>query len=115
MKKYNNYKQYYETHREQEKKRTNAYYHEHKEEILAKRKAKRDAQPKKVKLTPIDYQKLWAQFWFWTNTNLPFITGIMEEFEKDQLERKAEIKATKDILPKGVKWGVIGGDKDAKN
>lgn len=51
MKKYNNYKQYYETHKEQEKKRTNTYYHEHRDEILAKRKAKRDAQPKVKKPT----------------------------------------------------------------
>ena len=45
------YKKYYDTHREQEKKRTNAYYHEHRDEILAKQKAKRDAQPKVKKPT----------------------------------------------------------------
>lgn len=115
MGKYNNYKKYYETHKEQEKARTLAYYKEHREEILAKKKAKRDAEPKKVKLTPVDYQKLWSRLWFWTYHNLPFITGIMEDFEKDHLERKAEIKATKDILPKGFKCDVIGEDKDVKN
>lgn len=51
MKKYNNYKAYYETHKEQEKTRTLAYYKEHREEILAKRKAKRDAEPKVYKPT----------------------------------------------------------------
>ena len=45
------YKKYYDNHREQEKKRTNAYYHEHREEVLAKRKAKRDAEPKVYKPT----------------------------------------------------------------
>ena len=85
------YKKYYDNHREQEKKRTNAYYHEHRDEILARNKAKRDAMPKKVRLTPVDYQKLWGQFWLWTNTNLPFITGIMEDFEKEHLERKKEM------------------------
>ena len=90
MKKYNNYKAYYETHKEQEKARTLAYYKEHRDEILEKKKAKRNATPKKVKLTPVDYQKLWAQLWFWTNMHLPFITGIMEDFEKEHLERKKE-------------------------
>ena len=51
MKKYNNYKKYYESHKEQEKKRTNTYYHEHRDEILAKQKAKRDAIPKVKKPT----------------------------------------------------------------
>ena len=43
------YKKYYDNHREQEKKRTSAYYWANREEILAKKKAKRDAEPK-VKL-----------------------------------------------------------------
>ena len=45
------YKKYYDNHREQEKKRTNAYYHEHRDEILARRKAKRDTEPKVYKPT----------------------------------------------------------------
>lgn len=51
MKKYNNYKKYYESHKEQEKARTNAYYHEHREEILARNKEKRAGMPKTKKPT----------------------------------------------------------------
>lgn len=91
MKKYNNYKKYYESHKEQEKARTLAYYKEHREEILAKKREKCKNAPKKVKLTPKDYQTLWSEFWFWTNTNLPFITGIMEDLEKEYLEKKKEM------------------------
>lgn len=91
MKNHNNYKKYYESHKEQEKVRTLAYYKEHREEILAKKREKRKNAPKKVKLTPKDYQSLWSEFWFWTNTNLPFITGIMEDLEKEYLERKKEM------------------------
>ena len=49
MKEYNNYKKYYENHKEQEKQRTSDYYWANREKILAKKKAKRDAEPK-VKL-----------------------------------------------------------------
>ena len=45
------YKKYYETHKEQEKTRTLAYYHEHKAEILAKKKANYRNKPKMYKTT----------------------------------------------------------------
>lgn len=45
------YQKYYESHREQEKARTNAYYHEHRDEILARNKEKRDGMPKTKKPT----------------------------------------------------------------
>ena len=41
MKKYNNYKKYYESHKEQEKQRYLAYYYANREKILAERKEKR--------------------------------------------------------------------------
>lgn len=51
MKKYNNYKKYYESQKEQEKARTLAYYKEHREEILAKKREKRKNMPKVKKPT----------------------------------------------------------------
>lgn len=45
------YKKYYETHKEQEKARTLAYYHKHKIEILAKKKANYRNKPKVYKPT----------------------------------------------------------------
>lgn len=51
MAKNNNYKKYYQTHREQEIKRTRAYYLEHREEILAKWREKNENKPKVKKLT----------------------------------------------------------------
>ena len=84
------YKKYYDSHKEQERARTLAYYHEHRDEMIAKAKERYRKKPKKVKLTAKDYQSLWSEFWFWTNTNLPFITGIMEDLEKEYLERKKE-------------------------
>ncbi len=90
MKKYNNYKKYYETHREQEKKRTNAYYHEHKEEILAKRKAKRDAQPKRVKLTPVDYQEMWYELEERT-MYIPFFRNLLFDIQLKRVNQKKEM------------------------
>lgn len=84
------YKDYYERHQEQERKRTNAYYHAHREEILAKRKVKRDAEPKKVRLTPVDYQALWTEMLSYTKHNFPFWCLLMGKFEKEYLERKKE-------------------------
>ena len=92
MKKYNNYKAYYETHKEQEKARTLTYYKEHREEILAKKKAKRNAEPKKVKLTPVDYQTMWLEMYNCVVHNTPFIAGLMRKFENDRLKTKEMLK-----------------------
>lgn len=86
MKKYNNYKAYYETHKEQEKARTLAYYKEHREEILARRRAKRDAEPKKVRLTPVDYQEMWECLKIYTkDMGFDGFFSYMERLEKTQL------------------------------
>lgn len=74
------YKDYYERHKEQEKQRTNAYYHEHRDEILAKRKEKRRSQPKSVRLTPIDYQGMWVQMKTYMEAN--GFDGVCEYMEK---------------------------------
>lgn len=90
MKKYNNYKKYYESHKEQEKARTLAYYKEHREEILAKKREKRKNAPKNVKLTPIDYQTMWLEMYNCVIHNTPFIAGLMRKLENDRLEKKKE-------------------------
>ena len=95
MKKYNNYKAYYETHKEQEKARTLAYYKEHREEILAKKREKRNAEPKKVKLTPVDYQTMWLEMYNCVVHNTPFIAGLMRKFENDRLKTKEMLKNVK--------------------
>ena len=92
MKKYNNYKAYYETHKEQEKARTLSYYKEHCEEILAKKREKRNAEPKKVKLTPVDYQTMWLEMYNCVVHNTPFIAGLMRKFESDRLKAKEMLK-----------------------
>ena len=74
------YKDYYKRHQEQERKRTNAYYHEHREEILAKRKEKRKSQPKNVRLTPVDYQGMWLQMKTYMEANE--FNGVHEYMEK---------------------------------
>ena len=51
MAKYNNYKKYYETHTEQERKRYLDYYYANREKILAKRREKRKNMPKVKKPT----------------------------------------------------------------
>lgn len=51
MAKYNNYKKYYETHTEQERKRFLDYYYANRERILAERREKRKNMPKIKKLT----------------------------------------------------------------
>lgn len=51
MTKYNNYKKYYETHTEQEKKRFHDYYYANRERILAKQREKRKNMPKVKKPT----------------------------------------------------------------
>ena len=86
MKKYNNYKKYYESHKEQEKARTNAYYHEHRDEILAKKKAKRDAEPKvkmptlkeKLLLTETAYKMAcdWIDSAFWTDNDCDTLSTV---------------------------------------
>lgn len=86
------YKDYYERHKDQEKQRTNVYYHEHREEILAKRKEKRRQQPKKVRLTPIDYQSLWIEMFSYTKHSFPFWHLLMEKFENDRLKTKEMLK-----------------------
>ena len=86
------YKKYYDTHKEQEKKRTNAYYHEHKEEILAKKRAKRNAEPKKVRLTPTDYELLWKDLLYiveWKHTG---IAMFMHKLENERLKAKEMLK-----------------------
>lgn len=90
MKKYNNYKAYYETHKEQEKKRTNAYYHEHRDEILARRRAKRDSEPKKVRLTPIDYQIMWNQLEKMT-MYIPFFRNLLFDIQLKRVNQKKEM------------------------
>lgn len=91
MKKYNNYKKYYESHKEQEKQRYLAYYYANRERILAERKEKRKNAPKKVKLTPIDYQTMWFELLSYTKHNYPFWCLIMEKFENERLQNKKEI------------------------
>lgn len=91
MKKYNNYKKYYESHKEQEKARTLVYYKEHREEILTKQREKRKNAPKKVKLTPIDYKIMWLEMYNCVIHNTPFIAGLMRKFENDRLEKKKEM------------------------
>ena len=90
MKKYNNYKKYYESHKEQEKARTNAYYHEHRDEVLAKRKAKRDAMPKEVKLTATDYKKMWMDLEKRT-MYIPFFRNLLFEIQVARLNQKKEM------------------------
>lgn len=85
------YKKYYESHKEQEKGRTLAYYKEHREEILAKKREKRKNAPKKVKLTPIDYKIMWLEMYNCVIHNTPFIAGLMRKFENDRLEKKKEM------------------------
>ena len=91
MAKYNNYKKYYETHTEQEKKRFHDYYYANRERILAERREKRKNAPKKVKLTPIDYQTMWLEMYNCVIHNTPFIAGLMRKFENDRLEKKKEM------------------------
>ena len=89
------YKKYYDNHREQEKKRTNAYYHEHREEILAKKKAKRDAEPKKVKLTPVDYQKMWHELEEKT-MYIPFFRKLLFDIQVERLNQKKGLEENQD-------------------
>ena len=92
MKKYNNYKAYYETHKEQERARTLAYYKEHREEILAKKREKRNATPKKVRLTPTDYELLWKDLLYiveWKHTG---IAMFMHKLENERLKAKEMLK-----------------------
>ena len=80
------FKKYYENHREEEKKRTNAYYYEHREEILSKRKAKRDAMPKvkkptlkeKLLLTETAYKMAcdWIDSAFWTDNDCDTLSTV---------------------------------------
>ena len=81
------YKDYYERHQEQERKRTNAYYHEHRDEILAKRKEKyRQNNPKKVKLTPVDYKTMWRDLKEYMEDNgFVGVYEFMVKLEKTQL------------------------------
>lgn len=88
MKKYNNYKKYYESHKEQEKQRYLAYYYANRERILAERREKRKNAPKKVKLTTNDYKKLWLDLLSYTKHNYPFWCLIMEKFENERLKEK---------------------------
>ena len=92
MKKYNNYKKYYENHKEQEKQRTGNYYWANREEILAKKREKRKNAPKKVKLTPIDYKIMWLEMYNCVIHNTPFIAGLMRKFENDRLKAKEMLK-----------------------
>lgn len=92
MKKYNNYKKYYESHKEQEKQRYLAYYYANREKILAERREKRKNAPKKVKLTPIDYQTMWLEMYNCVINNTPFIAGLMRKFENDKLKSKEILK-----------------------
>ena len=80
------YKDYYERHKEQEKQRTNAYYHEHRDEILAKRREKRRQQPKKVRLTPVDYQEMWRDLKVYMEANgFVGVYEFMLKLEKTQV------------------------------
>ena len=90
MKKYNNYKKYYETHREQEKKRTNDYYWTNRDRILLNKREQRKQQPKAPKLTANDYKKLWLELLSYTKHNYAFWCLIMVNFENDMLEKKKE-------------------------
>ena len=83
------YKKYYDNHREQEKKRTNAYYHKHRDEILARRRAKRNAEPKKVRLTPIDYQIMWNQLEKMT-MYIPFFRNLLFDIQLKRVNQKRE-------------------------
>ena len=83
------YKKYYETHKEQEKNRIKAYYKEHRDEILAKKRAKREAEPKKVRLTPVDYQKMWYELEERT-MYIPFFKNLLFDIQLARLNQKKE-------------------------
>ena len=85
------YTKYYQNHKEQEKQRTINYYWVNREKILAKKREKRKNVPKKVKLTPKDYQTMWLDMYNCVIHNTPFIAGLMRKFENDRLEKKKEM------------------------
>lgn len=91
MKKYNNYKKYYETHKEQEKQRYLTYYYANRERILAQRREKRKNAPKKMKLTPTDYEFLWKNLLCVAEWKYTEIALLMHKFENDRLEKKKEM------------------------
>ena len=92
MAKYNNYKKYYQTHREQEIKRTRAYYDAHRDEILARSREKRKNQPKFVKLTANDYKFMWNNMMEYLKKDFPFWHMIMKKYQLDYLEKKEKLK-----------------------
>lgn len=91
MKKYNNYKKYYESHKEQEIQRYLAYYYANRERILAERKEKRKNAPKKVKLTANDFKDLWYKLFEWCKGQDPYVCFVMRELAVDRLEKKKEM------------------------
>lgn len=84
------YKKFYQKHKEEEKKRVGAYYKEHRDEILAKKKAKRDAEPKKVKLIANDYKKMWVELENRTIC-IPFFRNLLFEIQVERLNQKKEM------------------------
>ena len=85
MKKYNNYKKYYETHKEQEKQRLREYYAQHREEILIKQREKRKNMPKVKKLTLKERLKLYEKALYLATEQISEFQFGCEEFNMCQL------------------------------
>lgn len=85
MKNHNNYKKYYESHKEQEKGRTLAYYKKHREEILAKKREKRKNMPKVKKLTLKERLKLYERALYLATEQISEFQFGCEEFNMCQL------------------------------
>lgn len=88
MAKYNNYKKYYETHTEQERKRFLDYCYANRERILSKQREKRKNTPKKVKLTANDYKFMWNNMMEYLKKDFPFWHMIMKKYQLEYLEKK---------------------------
>lgn len=85
MKKYNNYKKYYESHKEQEKQRYLAYYYANRERILAKQREKRKNMPKVKKPTLRERLNLYEKALYLATEQISELQFGCEEFNMCQL------------------------------
>lgn len=85
MKKYNNYKKYYESHKEQEIQRYLAYYYANRERILAERREKRKNMPKVKELTLKERLKLYEKALYLATEQISEFQFGCEEFNMCQM------------------------------